>query len=75
VTFEEITSEFIKENESNLGQFMPKLHKRGSCSNQELEQRRSDVYGLHFEYGYSSRKISNILNEQSFQILGTGIAR
>jgi DNA-binding CsgD family transcriptional regulator len=62
VAFEEITSEFIKENENNLGQFMPKLHKRGPYSKQGLEKRRNEVYRLHFEYGYSARKIADMMS-------------
>lgn len=62
MTFEEITSEFYKENQNNLGQFMPKSHKRGPYSKQELEKRRNEVYRLHFEYGYSGRKIAEMMN-------------
>jgi len=62
VTFEEITPAFIKENEHNLGQFMPKPHKRGPYSKQELEKRRNEVYRLHFDHGYSARKISGLMN-------------
>ena len=61
MTFEEITPEFIKENKNNLGQFMPKSHKRGPYSKQELEKRRTEVYRLHFEYGYSARKIAELM--------------
>ena len=52
MTFEEISPEFIIENKNNLGQFMPKSHKRGPYSKQELEKRRNEIYQLHFEYGY-----------------------
>lgn len=62
MTFEEISTEFIAENKNNLCQFMPKLHKRGPYSKQELEKRRNEVYRLHFEYGYSARKISELMN-------------
>jgi len=62
VTFEEITQEFIAENQNNLGQFMPKSHKRGPYSKQELEKRRNEVYRLHFEYGYSARKIAELMS-------------
>jgi len=62
VTFEEITSEFIAENKNNLCQFMPKSHKRGPYSKQQLEKRRNEVYRLHFEYGYSARKIAQLMN-------------
>ena len=62
MTFEEIPTEFIAENINNLGQFMPKSHKKGPYSKQELEKRRNEVYRLHFEYGYSARKIAELMN-------------
>ena len=40
---------------------MPKSHKRGPYSIQELEKRRTEVYPLHFEYGYSARKIAELM--------------
>jgi len=61
VTFEEITSEFYQENKNNLGQFMPKLHNRGPYTKQELEKRRNEVYRLHLEYGYSARRIAELM--------------
>lgn len=62
MTFEEITPAFIKENENNLCQFMPESLKHGPYSKQELEKRRTEVYRLHFEYGYSARKIAELMN-------------
>jgi len=62
VTFEEISSEFYQENQNNFGQFMPKSHRRGPYTKQELEKRRNEVYRLHFEYGYSARKIAELMN-------------
>ena len=41
---------------------MPKSHKRGPYTKQELEKRRNEVYRLHFEYGYSARKIAELMN-------------
>ena len=41
---------------------MPKPHKRGPYSKQELEKRQNEVYRLHFEYGYSARKIAELMN-------------
>ena len=61
MTFEETTPEFYKENEINLGQFMPESHKRGPYTKQELEKRRDEVYRYHFEYGYSARKIAQLI--------------
>ena len=56
-----ISEDFIKENEANLGQFMPKSHKRGPYTKSEKELRRNEVYRLHFEYGYSARKIAYLM--------------
>ena len=41
---------------------MPKSHQRGPYTKQELEQRRNEVYRLHFEYGYSARKIADMMS-------------
>ena len=57
----EVSKEFLEENRNNLGQFMPKSHKRGPYSKQELEKRRNEVYRLHFDYGFSARKISDMM--------------
>jgi len=58
----EISEEFIQENKNDLGQFMPKSHNRGPYSKQQLEKRRNEIYRYHFEYGYSARKISELMN-------------
>jgi len=61
VTFEEITPEFIAENQQ-LCQTMPKSEKHnGRYTKQELQKRRNEVYRLHFEYGYSARKIAELM--------------
>ncbi|MDH3766303.1 MAG: hypothetical protein OER82_10925 [Nitrosopumilus sp.] len=57
----QVSEEFLHENKSNLGQFMPISHKRGPYTKQELEKRRNEVYRYHFEYGYSARKIAELL--------------
>ncbi len=57
----EVSEEFIEENKNNLGQFMPKSHKRGPYTKQQLEKRKDEVYRLHFEYGYSARKIAELM--------------
>ena len=42
---------------------MPIFKKTGGpYTKQELEKRRNEVYRLHFEYGYSARKISELMN-------------
>jgi len=56
-----VSNEFLEENKSNLGQFMPKSRKQGPYSKQEKEKRRSEVYRLHFDYGYSARKIADLM--------------
>ena len=56
-----ISKEFLEENKSNLSQFMPKTRRRGPYSKQEKESRRNEVYRLHFDYGYSARKISELM--------------
>ncbi|MDH3764431.1 MAG: hypothetical protein OER82_01295 [Nitrosopumilus sp.] len=40
---------------------MPKSHNRGPYSKSELEKRRNEVYRYHFEYGYSARKIAELM--------------
>ncbi len=57
----QISKEFLEENKSDLSQFMPKTRRRGPYSKQEKESRRNEVYRLHFDYGYSARKISELM--------------
>ena len=38
------------------------IKKGGPYTKNEKEKRRENVYRLHFEYGYSARKIAEILN-------------
>ena len=54
-----ISNEFIKENKL----FIPKeLHKKGGPYNKnERIKIQNEVYRLHFEYGYSAVKISEIM--------------
>ena len=54
-----ISKEFIDENK--LGQTGPKK-KGGPYSAAETHFRRNEVYRLHFDYGYSGRKISEMMN-------------
>ena len=56
----DISSEFIEE-QKKLGQTMPK-RKGGRYTKQEKTKRREEVYRLHFDYGYSARKIAKIMN-------------
>ncbi|HSB56833.1 MAG TPA: hypothetical protein VLD38_03360 [Nitrosopumilaceae archaeon] len=55
----EITEEFIKENVESCKN---KTHKKGGPYNkQDRQARRNEVFRLHFEYGYSAVRISDIL--------------
>ena len=56
-----VPQEFIEEDKANLGQFMPKSRRRGPYSKKDKEARRNEVYRLHFEYGYSARKIADLM--------------
>ncbi|MEX0657475.1 MAG: hypothetical protein WD154_08035 [Nitrosopumilaceae archaeon] len=40
---------------------MPKSPDSGPYTKAEREKRRNEVYRLHFEYGYSARKISELM--------------
>ncbi len=53
-------SEFI-EDQKKLGQTMPK-RKGGRYTKHEQTKRRDEVYRLHFDYGYSARKIAEVMN-------------
>lgn len=53
-----ISSEFIEEN---LCQAMPKSPKTRIYTKDEKEKRRNEVYRLHFDYGYSARKIADMM--------------
>lgn len=57
----QVSPEFIEE--SKLCQTMPKSGKKrgGRYTRDEIEKRRGEVYRLHFEYGYSARKISELM--------------
>jgi len=56
-----ISKDFINENKSNLAQFVPKLRRAGPFSPHDREIRRNEVYRFHFEYGYSARKIAELM--------------
>lgn len=56
-----VPAEFIEENKANLSQFMPKSGKTGPYSTHDKLRRRDEVYRLHFEYGYSARKIAELM--------------
>jgi hypothetical protein len=52
-----VSQEFIKENK--LGQTGPK--RGGPYTAKDKTARRNEVHRLHFDYGYSSRKISELM--------------
>ena len=63
----EIPREFLEE-EQKLCQTMPKLHSSGRTNTKfgpqpshQKKTRRDKVYKLHFEYGYSARKIATMI--------------
>ncbi len=51
----DVNAEFIAENKIN------KSKKGGPYSQIERDKRMQEVYRLHFEYGYSARKISELM--------------
>jgi hypothetical protein len=55
-----IDLEFIKQDQKFYSGKIPK--KGGPYSKMEREKRREEVYRLHFEYGYSAKKISELMN-------------
>ena len=57
----QVSDEFIEENQANLCQSKPKSHKSGPYSKHDKEARRNEVYKFHFEYGYSARKIADLM--------------
>ena len=58
-----VSKEFLAQ-EKQLGQTMPKSKKKmgGPYPAQIKKTRRDEVFRLHFDYGYSARKIANMMN-------------
>ena len=56
-----VSPDFIEENRNNLGQFMPKPRRKGPYSKHDRDSRRNEAYKLHFEFGYSARKIADLM--------------
>ena len=56
----QVTFDFLDENEK-LCQIIPKSKKGGPYSKEQKESRRNEVYRLKFDYGYSARKIAELL--------------
>jgi hypothetical protein len=55
----DVSSQFIEE--SKLCQTMSKSRKGGRYSKKNRQERRNEVYRLHFSLGYSARKISDLI--------------
>lgn len=55
----DITPEFIEQNKK-LGQTSPRK-KGGRYTKQQKQKRQDEVYKLHFDYGYSARKIAKLM--------------
>ena len=56
----QVTIDFLDENEK-LCQIIPKSKKGGPYSKEQKESRRNEVYRLYFDYGYSARKIAEVM--------------
>lgn len=56
-----LSKNFLKENKPDFGTNWHKSHRRGPYTISEKERRRNEVYRLHFEYGYSARKIAYLM--------------
>jgi len=55
-----VEKEFIEEN---IKSFNKKFHKKGGPYNKkDRDARRTEVYRLHFEYGYAAVKIAELMN-------------
>ncbi len=50
-----------QENITDFGINWPKFHKQGPYTKSDKELRRNEVYKLHFDYGYSARKIADLM--------------
>ena len=59
--FPEITDEFIVENKNHYQKINSQRRKGGPYSKHQRDKRREKVYRLHFEYGYSASKISDLM--------------
>jgi len=57
----EITEEFFTENKNHFQKINLQKKKGGPYSKHDRDARRNEVYKLHFEYGYSARKIADLM--------------
>jgi hypothetical protein len=56
----QVSEEFLKQN-SKHAKIKKHAKKGGPYSKIDKDKRRDEVYRLHFEYGYSARKISTLM--------------
>ncbi len=59
--FSQVTDEFLKQN-SEYVKIKKHIKKGGPYSKNDKDKRMNEVYRLHFEYGYSARKIAEMMN-------------
>ena len=57
----QITEEFLLENKNHYQKVNSQRRKGGPYSKNERDSRRKEVYRLHFDYGYSARKIAELM--------------
>ena len=57
----EMTEEFFTENKNHFQKINLQKKKGGPYSKHDRDARRNEVYKLHFEYGYSARKIADLM--------------
>src|SRR3990172_13044829 len=56
-----VTDEFLEQN-SKHAKIKKPSKKGGPYSKNDKDKRMNEVYRLHFEYGYSARKIAEMMN-------------
>jgi len=56
-----VSSKFLKENQTCKTNSESRKKKGGPYSRTERQKRRDEVYRLHFDYGYSALKISELM--------------
>jgi len=57
----DITKQFLKDNQTSCKTTKSRKKKGGPYSETDRQKRRNEVYRLHFEYGYSALKISELM--------------
>lgn len=57
----EMTKEFFTENKNHFQKINSQKKKGGPFSKHQRDKRKDEVYRLHFEYGYSARKIADLM--------------